>query len=195
MKNKFKKGNTSGFKKGHTPWNKGMLGFNKGHKPTYVAVGDKNPSKRPEVKEKIRLSKIGQIVSKEWRDKIRKTLKGRKLSFKHCKNIAISHRGNKSHFWRGGATPLLRIIRNSFKYRQWVSDIFYRDNFTCQKCGIRGCYLEAHHIKEFVKIIREYKIKTLEQALECEELWNINNGKTLCKNCHNKTKKGVKTLG
>ena len=76
-------------------------------------------------------------------------------------------------------------IRNCFKYRQWRSDVFTRDDFTCQKCGDnKSGNLNAHHIKLFSTILDEYKIKTLEQALDCEELWNINNGQTLCKKCH-----------
>ena len=105
--------------------------------------------------------------------------------------------GEKANHWKGGITPLTKQIRNSFKYRQWRSDVFTRDDFTCQNCGIRGNqtggYLEAHHhIKEFSEIIKEYKIKTFDKALNCEELWNINNGITLCKKCHNLTKHGGK---
>lgn len=33
------------------------------------------------------------------------------------------------------------------------------------------------------------KRKTLEDAENCEELWNINNGRTLCKSCHIKRHK------
>lgn len=36
-------------------------------------------------------------------------------------------------------------------------------------------------------IIRENNIMTLTDAVKCEELWNINNGITLCKECHKKT--------
>jgi 5-methylcytosine-specific restriction endonuclease McrA len=95
----------------------------------------------------------------------------------------------KNPAWKGGITPLMKRIRHSFQYRQWRSDVFTRDNFTCQDCGRRGGDLEAHHfLKEFAKIIEECKITTFEQAMKCEELWNINNGITLCKKCHNKTK-------
>ncbi len=86
--------------------------------------------------------------------------------------------------WKGGKTNLRNQIENLIQYRQWRSDIFTRDNFTCQKCEIKGGYLHAHHKKTLSKIIEEYQIKTLEQALNCEELWNINNGITLCKECH-----------
>ena len=35
--------------------------------------------------------------------------------------------------------------------------------------------------------MEENNIKTLEEAENCEELWNINNGRTLCYPCHYKT--------
>jgi 5-methylcytosine-specific restriction endonuclease McrA len=98
----------------------------------------------------------------------------------------------ENHYnWKGGRTELNRIIRHSYKYRQWRSDVFTRDDFTCQKCGKRGIYLEAHHYpKGFWQILEEYKIEKIEDAFACEELWNINNGITLCLDCHNKTKNG-----
>lgn len=46
--------------------------------------------------------------------------------------------------------------------------------------------LTVHHVKELSKIIVDNKIKNLEQALKCEEIWNINNGKVLCRFCHDK---------
>ena len=110
--------------------------------------------------------------------------------------MSEAQRGEKSYKWKGGITLLREEIRNCFKYRQWRSDIFTRDNFTCQKCGKRGVYLEAHHIKSFDRIIEEYQIRILEQALNCEELWNINNGTTLCMDCHNRYRQGrpIKSL-
>ncbi len=98
---------------------------------------------------------------------------------KHCNN----NRENNPN-WKGGRTSLRKQIRNSFKYRQWRSDIFTRDDFTCQKCNRRGGCLHAHHIIAFGDILELNDIKTLEQAINYEELWNINNGITYCKTCH-----------
>ena len=86
--------------------------------------------------------------------------------------------------WKGGITPLTKQIRHTFEYRQWISDVFTRDDYVCQDCYIKGGRLEAHHIRLFSKILEENNIKTLQEALNCSELWSINNGKTLCKECH-----------
>lgn len=98
--------------------------------------------------------------------------------------------------WKGGISligkKLDKQIRKCFLYRQWRSDIFMRDSYTCVLCGARSgngmaVYLQAdHYPKMFSVILKEYKIKTIEEALNCEELWNINNGRTLCINCHKK---------
>ncbi|MBA7526536.1 hypothetical protein ES705_18698 [subsurface metagenome] len=55
--------------------------------------------------------------------------------------------------------------------QQWQKAVLERDDHTCQNCGSR-LHLEAHHIKP----IGIYP----ELALE------VDNGKTLCSNCHNK---------
>ena len=36
-------------------------------------------------------------------------------------------------------------------------------------------------------VISENKIKTFEEAINCKELWDITNGRTLCITCHRKT--------
>jgi hypothetical protein len=91
--------------------------------------------------------------------------------------------------WKGGLTPLMKSIRNNDKYKAWRLSIFERDFFTCQMpgCGQRGSEIRAHHIKKFIDLIREYNIKTLEEALNCCELWLLANGITLCEKCHKKT--------
>ena len=123
-----------------------------------------------------------------------------KIGLAHKGKAHLSMRGRPSYFrgitgerhplWRGGSEVLDRSIRHCFQYRQWRSDVFTRDNFTCVICGGKGGDINAHHYpKAFITIFRENKITSLEEALKCEEFWNINNGITLCEDCHKKQHK------
>jgi len=82
--------------------------------------------------------------------------------------------GEKAHHWKGGIT---KRDTSSEKYKAWRKAVFERDNYTCQDCGKRGGHnnLEAHHIKEWVNFP--------------ELRYDVDNGKTLCTKCHNKTKR------
>ena len=134
---------------------------------------------------------MGKTISQETRKTLSVSLKGRS-AWNKGKRMP-EYAGKNSPSWKGGLTPLWKILRTSFQYRQWRCDVFERDNYTCQKCGTKGCYLEAHHKKSFIKILRENNVKTVNDAMECAELWNINNGQTLCKKCHRE--KGVHKNG
>jgi len=180
-KGRFSKGHNQSntgrthFKKGITAWNKGK----KNHWTTKRNLKD-NPAKKLEVKKKIREAHLGKPLSKKTRKKMSKSHKGK-------------HTAENSNFWKGGITPLNKKIRSSEKYKIWRSKVFERDNWTCQTCNVRGggVYLEAHHSpKTFSQIIKVDGIKTFEQALKYKKLWDINNGITLCFDCHNITKKG-----
>ncbi len=97
--------------------------------------------------------------------------------------------GKNNLTWKGGITTLTKLIRNFNEYSEWRLQIFGRDNYTCECCGIRDVYLEAHHIKPFSEIIKENNITKTKDALNCEILWDLNNGITYCKECHEKLKK------
>ena len=144
----------------------------------------------------------GKHYPEEAKLKIGKGNKGKIFSEESKKKMSESHkgiptwnqggipnpkiRGFNNPNWNGGITPLAEQIRKCFKYRQWRDDVFMRDEFTWQDCGIKGGELNAHHIKRVSVILRYYEITTLEEALECAELWNINNGVTFCEECHKK---------
>jgi 5-methylcytosine-specific restriction endonuclease McrA len=64
-------------------------------------------------------------------------------------------------------------LRNSEDSQKWRMSVFHRDDFTCQDCGEKGGCLSAHHIRPW----RDYP----------ELRYEINNGITLCKECHIKT--------
>lgn len=143
-----------------------------------------------ETKKKISKTLTGRKrppLTKEWKENISKGGLGRKASLETRKRISLAKRGSKNHFWKGGITPLRITIKQSYKYRQWRSDVFTRDGFTCQICRRKGGRLNADHIRSFSLIMADNKIKTLNDALRCEEMWNINNGRTLCEDCHRKT--------
>jgi len=75
-------------------------------------------------------------------------------------------------------------IRTSSVYEQWRNEVMKKDNYICQFCGKRGGYLEVDHIKKFSHILKENNITSLEEAIMCVELWDIKNGRTLCRPCH-----------
>jgi len=95
-------------------------------------------------------------------------------------------------FLRKELLDLKDQIRGLGKYNKWRKAVFHRDNYTCQKCGIRsqkgnnGVWLEAHHITPLIQILQKYKIKSLESAEKCIDLWDTKNGITLCRECHEK---------
>jgi 5-methylcytosine-specific restriction endonuclease McrA len=97
----------------------------------------------------------------------------RKISEEHIKNR------EKRASWKGGVSVETTRIRTGIEIRLWREAVFARDNWTCQKCGQRGVELNAHHIKEF--------------SVYPELRFAIDNGRTLCKKCHNK--KGLHSWG
>lgn len=98
-----------------------------------------------------------------------------------------SRRGTIPWNYRG-ATRLHEQIRKSFEYKQWRNQVFERDDYTCQRCKSKGGVLNADHIREFAKILIEHSITSFEEALQCAILWDITNGRTLCKECHQSRK-------
>jgi hypothetical protein len=67
--------------------------------------------------------------------------------------------------------------------------ILKRDNFTCKICHAsikenKSLRLEVHHPKSFDDICTENNLSTVEQALACKELWDLNNGFSMCYRCH-----------
>ena len=118
--------------------------------------------------------------------------KGKKLGFTPVGTFKKNHNTwnkgkhhieilGKNHWnWKGGITPIHRALRNSFKYEEWRKQVFERDLYTCQDCGQIGGYLHADHIKRFA----DYP----------ELRFDVNNGQTLCIECHDiKTKIEGKT--
>ncbi len=130
-------------------------------------------------KEHQRLQKVGKpsgATGKTWKRKTKR----------------VPRYGPESPNWKGCKTPLNTIIRTCAEYAIWRTRILERDKYTCVGCGKnyyndKTVLLDVDHIKSLATIIHEYNLETLEQAVFCQELWDINNGRILCRDCHKTT--------
>lgn len=122
---------------------------------------------------KVCFQKSGLLTVK---GKIMNEIQKRKISKKALERVA-----NGCHnWWQGGKTEQNRQIRNSLEYKLWRTAVFTRDNFTCVWCGLKfikgitgNVILQVDHIKPFC----DYP----------ELRFAIDNGRTLCVECHRKT--------
>ena len=109
----------------------------------------------------------------ESKKKIGDAFRGKKLSLEFRKKISMAKLGDKNPQWKGGITPVHKTIRRSTEFKEWRKSVFERDNYTCQECGVRGGTLHPDHIKPF--------------AYYPELRFSLDNGRTLCVDCHKKT--------
>lgn len=159
--------------KGKTPWNKdkktGQIPWNKGKKCPPMSI---------ETRQKMSESRKGRKFTEETKMKMSKSHRGKKLSplsIERRKKLSETNKGENGSNWQGGITPINKTIRRGLKYRLWRESVFERDDYACQICGIRSgngkaVYLEAHHIFSFSNYL--------------QLRFAINNGTTLCKQCH-----------
>ena len=68
---------------------------------------------------------------------------------------------------------MAKINDNRFEdphYQDWSVAVKFRDNHTCVVCNIHGAELNSHHMNSW--------------DIYVSERFDIDNGATLCKNCH-----------
>ena len=175
------------------PGNKGRKAWNKGLKTGISPWLGKERSE--ETKEKIRKSLSGRVTKPDrfclicGKNGVRK---GRKFCSRECASVSFKGKktwivgkkhsaetikkisGKNCHLWKGGITPINKAIRTSLKYREWREMVFQRDGYKCVIGGKEhGNRLNADHIKSF----SQYPELRLD----------VNNGRTLCVDCHKKT--------
>ena len=79
-------------------------------------------------------------------------------------------KGKKKGSWKGGISPIHKLIRHSAEYKRWRNYVLKRDKWTCINCGQVGRELQVDHIKPF-SLFPDLRFET-------------NNGRTFCKSCH-----------
>lgn len=155
------------------------LGFQVGH-PNYLTE-----ESILKIKSKMKSRKI------TWGDKISKAKKGIKKDPEQMKRLRLLNKGrtpwnkglkgylsgDKNPAWKHGLGNKNKTARqiemHSIEYRDWRKKVFERDNYTCVLCGAKGNVLNADHIKSW----KDYT----------DLRYSIDNGRTLCKECHIKT--------
>lgn len=109
-----------------------------------------------------------------------------KRKLEQCPEIAIERgkkiRGENHYRWNGGSSILNVSIRAMTENRKWGDAIKERDK-VCVRCGSIED-LESHHLVSLAEIIEDYQIKNRQDARECDALWDLSNGITLCRKCH-----------
>ena len=115
------------FKKGLTPWNKGIPHSKK----TKNKISQKNKGKHFSPKTEFK----------------RELLLGKPRSEKTKQKMSESIQGTNHWNWKGGITPIRTKLYFSKEYKLWREATFKRDNYTCIWCGQKGGELNADHIK------------------------------------------------
>jgi len=113
-------------------------------------------------------------LSEETKKKMSLYWKGKKKPWTSERNRKNPRKGEKHWNWKGGITPINHRIKGTIQYKLWREAVFKRDNYQCIWGGKEhGNKLNADHIKPF--------------ALYPELRFAIDNGRTLCVECHRKT--------
>lgn len=79
--------------------------------------------------------------------------------------------GENAYNWKGGYDSDNIKFRKTYEFKKWHKDVLKRDDYTCQCCEIRGYKLNAHHLNGY--------------NWDKENRTNVDNGITLCEDCHN----------
>ncbi len=117
---------------------------------------------------KVSEKAMGRVYTPERNEKVRLSLIGTKRALGSKRPTGWIHPN-----WQGGITSLRDKIESTLEYKQWRKGVFERDSYTCQGCSVKGCELNADHIKPF--------------AYFPELRFELSNGRTLCKPCHLQT--------
>lgn len=137
----------------------------------------------------MRKAHLGKTISQETRVRMSESAKKRYTTQPHplLGKERLDMLGEHNPNWNGGTTLLNKQIRATIAYKQWRKSCFERDGYVCQFCRQKGGILQVDHITTYANLIAENKIKTVEMAIDCQKLWDVGNGRTLCVDCHKKT--------
>lgn len=118
---------------------------------------------------KCKCLKCGQIYTASWSN----------LRIgKKCRKCYVAENKGENHYnYDSSKTDGQREQdRSAHKCKEWITQVFERDDYTCQCCGKKGAILRAHHIEGFNWAINKRN--------------DVENGVMLCSYCHDSKYKG-----
>ena len=144
-----------------------------------------NPTKNPDTRRKISNSRKGKptIMNEthwnwqggKWKIPNKCPECDSDISYGATYCSKCVNKGERSPHWKGGTTPQRIREYMTEQYKVFIKSVLERDNYICQECGItnglgKTINLEVHHIKSY--------------AENPELRFDIDNGITLCEECH-----------
>ena len=177
------------FVKGNTPWCKGTKGvvkaWNKNIKGLHFSPSTEFKKGESSPKKGIHQWFVCKGCNKDFYpdDQVKRAYCSKECLTKYfvpgLAKIGIPNtwsNGEKSNLWKGGISKKNKSERQlameTIEYKKWRRDVFERDNYTCQSCKKYGINLNADHIKPWI--------------LFPKLRYDLNNGRTLCVDCHYK---------
>lgn len=146
--------------------------------------GKNHPSWKPKTKKSCsQCSKI--IFLPPWRLSPKRNTR-RFFCNRQCWALGTRGKGSPVYLGELATQPLRHRVMEMAEYSEWHAKVLKRDKYLCIQCQSRKS-LEVDHIISYRSIVKKFKVKTVLDARNCKELWDIDNGRTLCRKCHCKT--------
>ena len=157
-----------GFKKGYTPWNKGLT---KEDHPSVASMASIINSRSGEYSSRMSKNRLDGTVPTNW--------------------------GKDHPQWKGGKSRLTALCHSSkHLYSEWKYPALLKSGFSCEKCKASG-NLHVHHDQQWMSSIiplvldgKDERELSFEQRLEVAELvaaYHVDNNisaQVLCEACH-----------
>ena len=86
---------------------------------------------------------------KNWPEEMKKRISETNKNKKIEPTVKFIGFGVNHPRWKGGIGSENNRIRGRIEFRLWRESVFARDNWTCQKTGVKGGKLNSNHIKNF----------------------------------------------
>jgi hypothetical protein len=104
------------------------------------------------------------------------------------KDMVMAYDDMVCDFWGIPDAPRDTALQN-----EWARQVYERDNYTCQKCGLKGVLPSTNYVEQegrtFTVLdpgLQLYAHHIKPYALFPKLAWALDNSVTLCENCHRK---------